>query len=294
MKTLIAIIIGLSFTQLAFAASMTTFTRPGFDQVNAMGFDGVNVVGFHESNQGFIYNTITQTWKDFIPPEVTNSRPWGVDGDITVGIFNNNNSAFHYDRTTMNFTDMTIPGLATQPRDVSGNIIVGSVGSSLLIYDIWTSNPSDSNSYQALKHPSNQTTRAWGIEGNIIVGEYGTNGFIYDMNLDSWQTLNRSGASRTNIQGISGNLLSGFYTNESGHTIGFVYNMNSDEWTDIPNPDPLSTFMQARSVEGNVVVGSYRPTIGAGDIGFIYTIPEPSVTAMSFILILALASRRKR
>jgi hypothetical protein len=295
MKTIVTLLLVLIFPKISFAASMLTFSRPDYNQVNAMGFDGVNVVGFHESNQGFIYNTLTDTWSDFSPPETINSRPWGVDGNMVAGMYNNNNSGFYHDITTSTFTDMKLSGLYTQPRDVSSTIIVGSVGGGFsFIFDTLVSDPNDNNTYQTIQHPSGQTTRAWGVDGNLVVGEYGLSGFVYNMNTGTWNDIMRSGSSRTNVQGISGNLVSGFYTDSlDGKTRGFVYDLVNQEWTDIPNPDPLSSFMQARSIENDVIVGSFRPMGGSGDVGFIYTIPEPS-TSLMMGLILLIASLRKR
>lgn len=278
--TLVIVLLTLVFSFRS-QAQMVETTRFGYDQVNFMGFDGTNIVGFHESNKGFIYNVINGIWTDFDLPEATNTRPWGIDGNTIVGINNNNSFAFMYDISTTTFTDITISS-GTQPRDVSGDVIVGSAGVSMLIYNKVTSDPGNPATYTTLKHPSNATTRAWGIDGDNVVGEYGTSGFLYNITNNTWQTINKSGASRTNVQGISGNLVSGFYDLD-GKSRGFVYNLTTDVWTEIPNPDPLSIFMQARSIEGNQVVGSYRPTTGNGDVGFIYTIPEPS----SFLLLLS-------
>lgn len=292
------LILLLTLITASHAATMTTFTRPGYTTVNAMGYSNGIIVGFNESNQGFIYDVTNETWNSW--PDLTtvtidgtayNNRPRGIDGQYIVGQAANNQIGYFYDIYTDTATNLGI----NLPQGVSGSLIVGSHNNeSSFMYDIATQD------VVIFEHPSGSLTKAWDIDGNLVVGEYGNKGFIYNnatqdpTNSANWTTIQFPGASRTNVQGISGDYISGFYT--LGGTKGFLYNFVTDVWTTIPNPDSGSTFLQARSVEqvGDTVtvVGSYRPLIG-GDTGFIYTIPEPSAMVLVLGSLVPLLRRRR-
>lgn len=297
MKNLmIILVISLLHFANASAGTMITFTRPGFTTVNAMGYSNGLIVGFSESNQGFIYDSANPdpgtAWTNFgtitIDGTTYNNRPRGLDGQYIVGQAANNQIGYY---TTGSSNGAPATSLGNNlPQGISGSTIVGSTGTSMFIYDINTS------TQEVLKHPSNIATKAWDIDNGLVVGEYGANGFIYDISLDTWATINFPGADRTNVQGISGNYLSGFYITAEG-TFGYFYNFLTNIWTTIENPDPGSKFLQARSIEVVediiTVVGSYRPLVG-NDIGFIYTIPEPSSFALLAFTALGFISRRRR
>jgi len=265
-----------------------------------MGYSGGQVVGFDKLSPdvGFNYNPLNDPISPTLAPI---QRPLGIDGDIIVGTSANNTESYYYNVNDGKKNDMNHGGNLNnaQPRDISGNLIVGSVSSSSFIFDTSTNQIVDG----LFKHTSGSPTRAWGIDGNVMVGEVGSSGFIYTFDIlggtisGSWRTFDGSDfgltdVTRVNIQGISGNYISGFYDDTNGSTYGFYYDYaNETDFNTIVAPEP-STFMQARAIEGNIIAGSYRT--GSGDVGFLYQIPEPSMFMLAASPILLLFLRRRR
>ena len=70
-------------------------------------------------------------------------------------------------------------------------------------------------------------------------------------------TLDYPGSVGTNIGGISGNMLSGDYTEESGGSRGFIYNTSTHVWTTLPDPSPTTHIASVYHISGNNVVGSF-------------------------------------
>jgi len=278
---------------------------------NVMGISGTHVVGFDklspDTGFAYTYNSSGITSGSSTTPI---QRPLGMDGDIIVGTSNNNADSYYYNTNGGGLQD--IPLVNSQPRDISGNLIVGSQSSSSFIFDITgTDTPTGSfvgaepgNENGLFKHPNGDATRAWGIDGNVIVGEAGNSGFIFTYNglpgqiTGSWQLIDDStvteltGTTRVNVQGVSGDYVSGFYDDVDG-THGFFYNyIEENQFTTIVAPEP-TTFMQARAIEGDIIAGSYK-TAGGVDVGFLYQIPEPSMFTLCASPILLLFLRRRR
>jgi hypothetical protein len=85
---------------------------------------------------------------------------------------------------------------------------------------------------------------------------------------DAWTSIDFPDSRSTRIYGISGNNLTGEYTDAFGATHGFLYKDNN--WTSFDGPQG-TTFMLVTGIDGGTVVGSYSIGTWPSDRhGFIY------------------------
>jgi hypothetical protein len=87
----------------------------------------------------------------------------------------------------------------------------------------------------------------------------------------TWTTLDKPGAHETDIYGIDGSNLVGWYsTAPLGNHHGFLY--NGTTWTTLDYPGAIYT--RIYGIDGSNLVGGYEDA--SGGHGFIYTVPEPA------------------
>jgi len=119
-----------------------------------------------------------------------------------------------------------------------------------------------------------------GISGSNVAGVYedasGFHGFLYNTTTQSWTTVDKPGASLTNVEGIDGSNLVGHYQDGSG-THGFLY--DGTTWTTIDKPG--ASFTQVTAIDGGNLAGSY--TDASGGHGFIRVVPVPSAVILGSI-----------
>ena len=105
---------------------------------------------------------------------------------------------------------------------------------------------------------------------------------LYNTVTLAWTTINDPlGVNDTNLQGINGNNIVGYYSDASSASHGFLYNISTQVWTTVD--DPLASNATNKGtfptgISGSTIVGEYFG-IGSpqGGDGFIAVpTPEPS------------------
>jgi hypothetical protein len=164
----------------------TTYDEPlATNATEILSIDGSNLVGDYWDDvgiHGFFYNGTTWTSLDYAGANYT--KVYGIRGENLVGGYGPDTGLGH--GFLYNYKEMTWTALD----------FPGGVSFSTYIKD---------------------------IDGGNIVGCYsyfGFHGFLY--NGTTWTTLDFPGANYTQIEGISGNNIVGWYNDSSG-THGFVY-----------------------------------------------------------------------
>ena len=299
-STVLASLLAAMSVGNALAVTFTTINDPGgvgADGTLAQGISGNHIVGRYydsSSGEGFIYNTVTNTWTTIVDPQTGSlgNEAFGISGNNVVGVF----------------------------PDSSGThgFILNSASNSWTVLDDPFANnlPSGNQNYG---------TYAQGIDGNNVVGYYVSgsfsgpiHGFLYNTTTSTWSTLNDPSAGRLTIAtGVSGNNVVGYYDDISGNQFGFLYNIPTNAWTTLsytpvgiqgnrlvgyyyPNPQgtPQGFFYDGsswitledpdaaasggtvpNSIDGNTVVGYYYSPFG-GYSGFLAVVPEPSGIAL--------------
>lgn len=224
------------------------------------GIDGINIVGQYQwgyNNQGFLYDSIAQTWTTLnlnLQVGIDEVYGGGISGKYVVGYLR------------------------------QGGLVTDGDGAGYyhgFIYDL------TKQTCLKFDHPygagGSGNTRLWAIDGSKIVGNFddglGYGCFMYDLTTGTWTNL------PTSFQpfGISGDNIVGCVENK-----GFLYNISTQKWNllDIPG-----TLTRAWGIDGNNVVGEYYDD--AGQHGFIYTIPEPCTLAFLGLGGLLLSRRKK-
>jgi len=197
----------------------------------AYGISGNNIVGGYASSvgHGFLYNGTTYTTLDN-PLGVTGTEATGISGNNIVGNYNDaggHSHGFLYNGSTYTTLDNPLGVNGTFAQGISGNNIVGYYwdlsGFHGFLYN--------GSSFATLTSPLGSDVIPYGISGNKIVGssEDG-HGFFYDGN--TYITLDDPlGVQGTTATGISGDTITGFFTDFNG-THSFVVT--------VPEPSTLA------------------------------------------------------
>ncbi len=195
----------------------------GAHGTSVTGFDGSNAVGFYAGggSNGFLHDGRNFTTLHLPVPDA-HTYPWGIDGDNIFGysLHEGHLQGFLYNMITQEWITIAKPGSAVQIYDIEGSKIVGKGSDSGFIYDVTTW------SWININYPGSfRTTCVKGISGDYIVGTYinaqsQVTGFLYDgLNFTS---IEWPDASHTDVYGIEGNKIAGFYVLE-GTNHGFIY-----------------------------------------------------------------------
>ena len=222
-------------------------------------------------------NASTITFQNLVNPLIPAGQaygdtvPRGISGSTIVGLYDFAdqpvaNLSFSYDTATNVWTSLenvVIDG-------VSGPNLVGTNFAGGVIYS-----PSQNTWTGFLNVPAGITpNKPSAIDGSNLVGAYTTQtemggayggSYLYNAATQSWilfqdpdvEGTASPGLRGTFAQGISGNVIVGFYQNPIGEVDhGFIYNMQTQAWTTLDDPNALIGTV-AYGVSGNIVVGMY-------------------------------------
>ena len=133
-------------------------------------------------------------------------------------------------------------------------------------YDSASGNWANSSYYA----PNSSSTWFYGNYGNTIVGEIRESpsthkGLIYQ-NESSAEIFQPDGSLFTTVRGISGRLISGYYSTGSGYK-GFIKDLDQTGYQTIENPMASNTY--AEDIDGEKVAGWYQGA-GGRNFGFLY------------------------
>ena len=190
------------------------------------------------------------------PGSVTDIR--GFSGGRAVGHYflaSGDNHGFLYDGST--FTDLDYPpgpGVGqTFPTGIEGDSVVGYyfTGPRGFRHDTATA------AFAPLTHPSGDNLQPEGTDGTRVVGYrlspgFVANGFLFDG--ATWTDLNYPGSGFTNVTGIDGQTIVGYYS-AGGTNHGFTHVLGSPTWTTLDFPGAVST--QVWDIDGGRIVGQY-------------------------------------
>ena len=187
----------------------------------------------------------------------------------------------------MAFVDKDMEGLWDAGDEV---IAIGSDGKFIYNYGVNTFiNDGTTSTILPNYNGRSSSIQYSGLDGDRIVGAYTvadgtTYGFIYDGT--NWTELGYPGAQFTYIDGISGNNIVGFYTDDTGYH-NFLF--DGSQWTSFDYPG--ASHMVITGINGDTIVGWY--TLDGHTHGLVLTIPEPASLSLLAIGGL-LVARRKR
>ena len=150
------------------------------------GISGNNIVGGYtdvsqEVGHNFIYDLETKIWTTLEAPGAIRTALQGIDGNNSVGSYQNDSGwhGFLYDLETKTWTTIDMPGgIRPAPSGIDGNNIVGYFNRGGFLYDCET------KTWAIFEAPGAINTWPQGIDGNNIVGYYrddsdAQRGFIY-------------------------------------------------------------------------------------------------------------------
>ena len=248
------------------SSTYTTLNVPGTDLPTiAVDISGDNVVGYYSEPfgippahylRGFVYNIPSSTYTTLDIP--CDCPTWtiavaalGIDGNNIVGMYIDDQSVSHGFIYNGTYTTFDVPGVdlssCTQMR-MSGNNIVASCTDASL------------NEYTFLYNLSNSTYTLIDVPGSVPMPP---------------------GYATTEVGGISGNNIVGWYGDANGNYHGFVYNIPSSTYTPIDVPGAFM-MTEAWGIDGNHIVGWYINSNGIH--GFLATpagTKLPSVSSLS-------------
>lgn len=266
------------FAPNASAQQYTIIDYPGGGDNGITGIDGTTLVGWWKvpggpfsQPQGYLYDG---AFSELKYPGSIETFPRGVSGNRVVGQYQSGTTyqqgSFFYEQGT--WSSLASPDYEyTFAYDIDGAKIVGDAtngpgGGSGFLYDggTWTS----------IIYPGAYSTHLSAVSGNKVVGigyvEQGdqvrSNAFIYDG--ATWTDINYPGTvDSTQITGISGNTVVGYFYDDFSVGRGFAY--DGKYWS-IINP-PGATRTVANDIDGNTIVGEFEDATGMH--GFSTTVP---------------------
>ncbi len=236
------------------------------------------------------------------PPAGSNYiDPVGVSGNYVVG--NCSSGGFLLSGTAL--TTLTSTAGQLQMLGVSGNYAVGSVTAGFdILYNI-----SLTNSTTLSGPPGTTLSSIGGISGGTVFGSYSfsqngvgmTDGFLYNTSTSAYTTIAVPGASQTQVTGVDGNLVVGYYVKGSGQ-FGFEYttapgswaSAASGSWSDytkwsggVPAGDGATAIINvsttaAVTVTLDVPVTLGTLVLGSGTPGVGYTLVKSGNTTLTF------------
>jgi hypothetical protein len=220
----------------------------------ATGIWGDSIVGGYADSEGkvhgFLYNQREKTWTTLDDPDGDGTFCENISGDNIFGQYadaSGNTYGFLYNgRTWTSFADpdadpaygTTLYGLVS--HQFFGNYLDANADYHGFLYDPY------SQTWTTLDDPlaGSLGTDPQDSEGDLIVGVYADpdfvlHGFLYSLSDKTWVTLDDPSAGSatyqgTQLVGISGYELTGFYTDSTGLNHGFVYDGRT--WTTLDAP----------------------------------------------------------
>jgi hypothetical protein len=259
--------------------------------------DGNKMVGTYSdgATHGFVYDGNYTTLDD--PLTIKGTQAVGISGGNVVGVYMSSPNIFQgflYNGSSYTSVIHPLGTKGTFPKGISGNTIVGSfIDSSSTTHGFQY----DGSAFTTLDDPLGiGTTTPTDIDGTNIVGTYNdgkSHGFVYDG--VSYTTLDYPSANvkGTQVNGISGNIIVGVYSDLASIFHGFIYNGSSYILFDHPL-GVKGTLLQG--ISGNTIVGSYQDSAGRQH-NFLAQIPEPSTGALAATALLTtwfMARRRSK
>lgn len=226
----------------------TTLSVLGAPYAYANAIDGDNIVGYYWAGTNyasFLYDGVGYTT---ISPQGVNAQAYGISGSTIVGAhwpYGGNPVGFIYDGSTFSILGGLI-GLG-----VEGSNIVGG-------YDV-NGKFFDGETVVDISPPLASSAWVRDISGDKMVGSYmyttemegsKTKGFLYD-GID-YSVLQIDGALVTEVNGISGDKVSGHYTDANGKQHGFIGTIQAI-------PEPSSVMMIGL---GGLLIAGYRRFYG--------------------------------
>jgi hypothetical protein len=225
---------------------------------SAYGISGATVVGIYDTGtssalikNGFSYKN--GAYQTINYPGAVDSAAYGADGTNIVGQYFTSSTGFSNGFLDANGTFSTIDdpnGAATIVNAIAGNTeggfyIASSTGNENGFID-------QNGTYTTIDDPlGTGGTTVTGISGNLIVGNYFVNtsndpeehGFVYNGSTfttidDPNAVTNTTGLEGTQINGITGTELYGFYVNSAGTNVVFTATV----------PEPDTTFLLTTSL----------------------------------------------
>ncbi|MGD1042611.1 MAG: PEP-CTERM sorting domain-containing protein [Sedimentisphaerales bacterium] len=254
----------LFYSSYAKSETWTTVDYPGATKTIPYGINGNNIVGCYSdgssNNHGFLYDGTNWTTLDY--PGATSTSPYGISGNNIIGSYSSSDGYGHgfiydgtnwttiliiprgidgsnivggnqlYNITTQILTAINYPGAtSTGLTGISGNNIVGSYQDSQYF------------PHSFLYDGSNWTTLSWscpipqGIDGSNVVGSF----VLYNITTQSHTTLKYPGSALTQLYGISGNSIVGFY--ENGDPYGLPENFSAPHGFVYTIPEPCTLLL---------------------------------------------------
>lgn len=271
----------------------TTLSVPGAYSTVATAVDGQSVVGnFYPTQQdrqggytvGFLYNGGTYTTIDVPGSQYT--QVLGISGNTLVGDYLSGNLLHGFIYSGANYTTFDVPGYSeTTLAGISGNNLGGTVWNGSTVQAFLYNGSSYTFLDLSTHSPVSFTTYGLGLSGNSLVGAYtipssatgrgyAVQGFLYENG--SVSPVDVPGSVDTEATGISGNLIVGWYDNQTANGVGpnhgFIYNGTTYTTVDVPGSAKTSI----AGISGNEFVGEYTDASG-DELGFLAT-PVPEST----------------
>jgi len=311
-----AVLFGVNYVA---AETWVTIDVPGAANTYLSGVDGENIVGRYynpaSGSRYFLYGQGVLT--DLTVDGVSFSK---ISGNNIVGSTSapaGESQGVIYDLTTATYDIVSYPGSdTTSISGMSGDAVVGTYLSasdkSADPYSIWYYHGCFYNGsvWAPVNMPGAIYTWPRDIDGDKVVGQYYDadyrgHGFLATIVagvMTDFVTLDVSGSEMTNLVGISGDNIIGYYRN-GYETQPFVYNngvVTNINYQVGESPDPNSVNVGSPSaslilggIDGDSIVGSYQLSSG-GVHGFIRTAPEPATLALLGLGGLAMLRTRRR
>lgn len=265
-----------------------TLDYPNAIATYAQGVSGTNLVGHYVDSgsvsHGFLYNSAAG-FTNLDDPSGLSAQYYGtyaegISGTNIVGYYVDSNAVLHgflYNGVTYTtFDDPANQGYGeygTYATCISGNYI----GGYFTVMDAGANGfMLTGTNYVTLHDPngSEYECEIFGVDGGNAIGFNGLNGFFY--NGSSYTAVNAPESSTTYPQGLSGDSMVGYYTDDSGNTHGFLRNHNTYNTLDAPN----ATATYAQGLSGNTIVGYYVDSSSLNH-GFIATMTTVTSTTIS-------------